>query len=155
MKPPALPGVITQVVTCQSPLSELQSELSDAGTQAKVDFVLNVLTDPTICSYSQAGNCPTPTPSSPNLNYQLQMLSTAAGDNIPISFVELGNEFWNSDAYDVDVYDSTTGVYQASYEDSNGPVSDPLTVVSNQTLTKSGASSFILPPYSITRIVSN
>lgn len=78
-----------------SPLSEFKLEQASASVDTPketiVDYVLNVMDDPTCvppqgqqyCSYSST---------SPNENYQLQMLSMAAADGINIGYLELGNE---------------------------------------------------------------
>jgi len=107
--------------TYQSQLSELQNELSSAGSQAQVDFILNVLTDPTNCTISQwvngtSGKCLTPTPSSPNFTYQIHMLQHANQTNLSIPFVELGNEFWNTGTCNEGVYPSgTSSLDQGGY----------------------------------------
>jgi hypothetical protein len=55
-------------------------------------FMLNLLTDPE-CKPPAGGLCQY-TPSSPNLNYQLQMLQAAAALGITVKYVELGNEYY-------------------------------------------------------------
>jgi hypothetical protein len=55
-------------------------------------FMLNVLTDPE-CKPPAGGLCQY-MPSSPNLNYQLQMLQAAAALGIEVKYVELGNEYY-------------------------------------------------------------
>jgi hypothetical protein len=57
-------------------------------------FMLNVLTDPQ-CKPPAGGLCQY-TPSSPNLDYQLQMLQAAQKLGIPVKYVELGNEYYLS-----------------------------------------------------------
>ena len=57
-------------------------------------FMLNMLTDPQ-CKPPAGGLCQY-VPSSPNLNYQIQMLQAAQALGIPVRYVELGNEFYLS-----------------------------------------------------------
>jgi hypothetical protein len=76
-------------------------------------YMLNMLSDPQ-CKPPAGGLCQY-TPSSPNLNYQLQWLQSAQALGLPVKYVELGNEY----------YVSTLAGYTQVYPD---PVtsSDPL-----------------------------
>jgi hypothetical protein len=55
-------------------------------------YMLNMLTDPT-CVPPAGGLCQF-TPSTPNLSYQLQWLQAAQAMGLPVTYVELGNEFY-------------------------------------------------------------
>jgi hypothetical protein len=71
-------------------LSSLQQQ--DTLMHSTPIFMLDVLTDPQ-CKPPAGGLCQY-TPSSPNLNYQLQMLQAAQALGIPVKYVELGNEYY-------------------------------------------------------------
>jgi hypothetical protein len=73
-----------------TPLAEFARELAMAAPAASADLVLNVLTDPLASSPAKFG------PSSPNLDYQLRLLSAAAQAHLAIGLIELGNEYYLS-----------------------------------------------------------
>jgi hypothetical protein len=55
-------------------------------------YMLNMLTDPQ-CVPPVGGFCQF-TPTTPNLNYQLQWLQAAQSQGLPVKYIELGNEFY-------------------------------------------------------------
>jgi hypothetical protein len=88
-----------------APLSELKTE--DSVSHAEALFVLNMLTNP------QCPQCALTT-ASPNLAYQMEMLSAAHRMGISLNYLELGNEYY------IDKKD-----YEAVYPDPVGK-SDPI-----------------------------
>ena len=91
-----------------SPLSELKNELASASPAGNTTalFILNMLTDP-MCVPAPPGpptSYCTPSPSSPNEAYQLQMLQEAKNIGLNIPQIELGNEFYLPQACYMDVY---------------------------------------------------
>jgi hypothetical protein len=82
-------------------LSSVPQQMS--AQRATPIYMLNMLTDPE-CTPPVGGLCQYE-PSSPNLNYQIQMLEAAQAVGLPVKYVELGNEYYLSSI------DGYTGVY--------------------------------------------